>query len=176
MRERKWAATSAAEFTDEGAMRRPEGFRQWVFVGTTVTPNEMNKGKAEFPEFHHVYMDRAGFAHYKRTGTFRDGTVMIKELAGVASKQASSGAGYFPGGLQGLFASVKSRRQHPEAPGNWGFYGFGLAPPYEKTAEVEPVKNCVACHQAAAAQDLVFTQHYPVLKAIRAAAGGGESR
>ncbi len=35
-----------------------------------------------------------------------------------------------------------------------------------------PTENCAACHQANAAEDMVFTQFYPVL---RAAKGAGEA-
>ena len=46
------------EYTAEGKMNRPPvSFRKWVYVGTPVTPNDMNDGKANFPEFHNVYMD-----------------------------------------------------------------------------------------------------------------------
>jgi len=38
-----------------GKLDRPTGYREWVYVGTPVTPNDMNNGKAAFPEFHNVY-------------------------------------------------------------------------------------------------------------------------
>ena len=39
------------EFNEAGDLIRPTGYRTWVFVGTPVTPNELNDGKAPFPEF-----------------------------------------------------------------------------------------------------------------------------
>ena len=84
-------AGSAAEFDSDGNLKRPEGYREWVFVGTPLTPNDMNGGMAPFPEFHAVYIDPASWAHYKKTGEFPDGTVLIKELISVGSKQATSG-------------------------------------------------------------------------------------
>ena len=44
------------EITD-GELERPSGYREWVYVGTPVTPNDMNNGKAAFPEHHDVYID-----------------------------------------------------------------------------------------------------------------------
>ena len=70
----------------DGQLERPTGFREWIYVGTPVTPNELNDGKAAFPEHHNVYIDPDSWAHYKRTGEFRDGTVLIKELISVGSK------------------------------------------------------------------------------------------
>ena len=58
---------SAAKFDSEGNLLRPTGYREWVFVGTPLTPNDMNGGMAPFPEFHAVYIDPAIWAHYKKT-------------------------------------------------------------------------------------------------------------
>ena len=37
---------SLANFDSEGNLLRPEGYREWVFVGTPLTPNDMNGGMA----------------------------------------------------------------------------------------------------------------------------------
>ena len=42
-----------AQFDSDGKMKRPTGYRGWVFVGAPLTPNGLNNGKANFPEFHH---------------------------------------------------------------------------------------------------------------------------
>ena len=39
-------ADMAFQIKDDGALVRPEGYREWVYVGTPVTPNDMNDGKA----------------------------------------------------------------------------------------------------------------------------------
>src|SRR5262245_63614969 len=78
------------EFTADGKLKRPDGYRKWVYVGEVVTPNDMNGGEATFPEFHSVYMDSESFAEYEKTGKYRDGTVLIKELSSVGSKKAPS--------------------------------------------------------------------------------------
>ena len=38
----------------DGELERPTGYREWIYVGTPVTPNDMNDGKAAFPEQHTV--------------------------------------------------------------------------------------------------------------------------
>lgn len=161
-----------ANFTSGGELVRPLGYREWIYIGTPLTPNDMNNGKASFPEFHNVYIDPASWAHWKKTGEFPDGTLVVKELVSVGGKQAASGNGYFQGDYIGLEASVKSKQQFPDKPGNWGFFRFTVedSPTLRKTASVQPNENCMACHQSKAAQDQVFTQYYPVL---RAAAGKG---
>ncbi len=76
---------------------KPTNYREWVFVGTPLPPNDMNNGEAPFPEFHNVYIHPDSWKHYKETGVFRDGTILVKELVSVGSKAATSGQGYFMG-------------------------------------------------------------------------------
>lgn len=158
-----------ASFDALGNLVLPEGYRQWVFVGAPVTPNDMNGGKAAFPEFHHVYIDPVSFKQYQETGKFRDGTVIVKELASVGAKKGASGNGYFPGEFTGLAVSVKNTVRFANEPGNWGYFGFTAedGKSLMSTAKAQPTEACSPCHQKSAAQDLVFTQHYPVLRAAK---------
>lgn len=161
------AAVPKPTFTQEGDLVKPHGYRQWVFVGAPVTPNELNPPRAAFPEFHNVYIHPDYYEHYKKTGKFRDGTILIKELVSIGSKQASSGKGYFQGDYIGLEAAVKDSKRFPNEPGHWGYFTFShSAPPYPETAKLNPTGACNACHQANAAEDWVFTQFYPVLRAV----------
>lgn len=175
-------ATAAEYFSiNNGELERPTGYREWVYVGTPVTPNDMNDGKAAFPEHHNVYIDPKSWSHWKKTGEFRDGTILIKELVSVGSKAAVSGNGYFQGEFIGLEATIKSKKHFPDEPGNWSYFSFST--PDHKTltssAKPFPTASCNGCHAGAAADDWVFTQYYPVLRAGKgtgkAATGGIES-
>ena len=73
-------------FTKENVLLTPKDYREWIFVGAPVTPKDMNDGKPAFPEFHNVYIDPTSWNHWKKTGEFRDGTVIVKELVSVGSK------------------------------------------------------------------------------------------
>lgn len=157
---------SCANFNNNNELLRPTGYREWIYVGAPVTPNDLNNGKASFPEFHNVYIDPASWSVWKRKGYFRDGTIIIKELVSVGSKKTFSGNGYFMGEYLGLEAMVKSKKHFPNASGNWGFFRFtnenlkGL----KKVSAVLPASACLSCHTPNARQDHVFTQHYPVLR------------
>lgn len=154
----------------DGELKRPEGYREWVYVGTPVTPNDMNNGKAAFPEFHNVYIDPKSWDHWKETGEFRDGTILIKELVSVGSKAAVSGNGYFQGDFIGLEATIKSAEHFPDEPGHWAYFSFSQ-PDHQSlkdTAGAFPKEACNACHEASASDDFVFTQYYPVLSAGKA--------
>lgn len=162
----------------DGELQRPTGYREWVYVGTPVTPNDMNGGKAPFPEFHSVYIDPESWAHWKDSGEFRDGTILIKELTSVGSKAAVSGKGYFQGEFVGLEATIKSKTNFPDEPGNWAYFSFSSKDhkTLAATAKAFPAAACNACHAASAGDDFVFTQYYPVLSAGKGtgekAAGG----
>ena len=163
--------TPKPTFTADGKLTQPTGYREWIQVGTPVTPNELNPPAAPFPEFHSVYIHPSDYAHYKDTGTFRDGTVLVKELVSIGSKEASSGKGYFMGEFIGLEAAVKDSRRFASEPGYWAYCSFGHEYPLAKTADRQPVSACNTCHENNAAQDYVFTQYYPVLRAARPEGG-----
>lgn len=153
-----------------GQLQRPVGYREWVYVGTPVTPHDMNGGKAAFPEFHNVYIDPKSWEYWKKTGTFRDGTILVKELVSVGSKAAVSGKGYFMGDFLGLEATVKSKQHFPNEPGNWAYFSFSTEDHMSLKLATQklPAKSCNSCHEASAAEDWVFTQYYPVLRAGKA--------
>jgi len=166
-----------AKFTADGEVMRPVGWRQWVFVGTPLTPNALNGGEAPFPEFHNVYVEPSAFAAYSATGEWPEGTQIAKELTLVragddcndnGSCAEVSGVGYFQGEFQGLELSIKDNTRYADQPGGWAYFSFGHQPePYAETAKAFPAEACNACHEASAADDFVFTQFYPVLRAAK---------
>ncbi len=156
--------SSTLSFDDNGQLIRPEGYRKWMYVGTPLTPNDMNNGEAGFPEFHSVYVDPDTFEHFERTGEFRDGAVVIKELISVGAKRATSGRGYFMGDFRGLEVAVKDATRFEDEPGNWAYFSFGHEYPLAESAGPQPVANCSVCHGANTDTDFVFTQYYPVLR------------
>lgn len=154
-------------FNAAGELERVEGYRKWIYVGTPLTPNELNPPEAPFPGFHAVYIHPDDYAHWEATGEFQDGTVLVKELVSVGAKQASSGNGYFMGEFIGLETTVKDAARFADEPGNWAYFTYGHSYPLAETAAAQPTGACNACHNALAADDWVFTQYYPVLRAAK---------
>ena len=111
----------------DGKLFQPKDFREWVFIGAPLTPNGLNDGKANFPEFHNVYVQPAAFKAYRATGKWPEGTMMVKELQLVGgkaefpdgSRYEPSGRGYFPGAVNGLDVAVKDSKRFKES-NNWG--------------------------------------------------------
>lgn len=168
-----------AQYTDDGKVKIPVNWRNWIYIGTPLTPNALNNGKAPFPEFHNVYMEPGAFRHWQQTGKFANGTQIVKELVLIRQKSKDemnadgstaevSGVGYFMGEFAGLELTVKDTDRYPNEPGGWAYYTFGhKPPPYDQTAKLLPTESCNACHEASAAEDFVFTQFYPVLRSAK---------
>lgn len=158
-------ASTGAKYTEDGELILPADWRTWVFAGTSITPNDMNDGKALFPEFHHIYASPATYEAVKETGEFPEGAMVAKELSTVAGKEASSGHGYFEGDLFALAIMVKDSHKYPDTEG-WGFYSYirDKENGYAKTAKLDSAESCYECHAGGAETELVFTQYYPVLR------------
>lgn len=157
------AAKPLVEFTADGKAKQPVGYRKWVYIGTPVTPNDLNDGEASFPEFHNTYMDPESFAYVEQHGEYRDGTVIVKELTAVGSKEQSSGNGYFQGDFTGLEISIKDSKRYPDEPGNWAYFSFGHKYPLKAEAAKNATASCNSCHENTAT-NFVFSEVYPVLK------------
>lgn len=170
------ARPAKAKFTSEGAVKIPENWREWIFVGAPLTPNALNGGAAPFPEFHNVYVEPGAFEHFAKTGKWAEGTQIVKELVTIRQNNNDpetgasaevSGIGYQMGEFVGLELTVKDNKRFKDEPGGWAYFSFGHHPePYAQTAEAFPTAACNACHQASADTDWTFTQFYPVLRAV----------
>ncbi len=129
-----------AVFVGKNTMLLPNGYREWVFVGSR-----------------NVYINPAAYSEYMHSGKFPDGTVMVLEKSSAETK----GDPHFTG----VEVSVKDSSRFD---GGWGFYNFtddnGKLKP--QADELPQTARCLSCHRDKAATDHVFTQFYPVLKGI----------
>ena len=162
------AEQSAAVFDSDGKLKLidPSTFRRWMFVGAPLTPNGLNNGKANFPEYHHVYMEEKNVEAYLNTGEFPEGTVIVKKLTRVlkptfpdGSRAEPSGRGYFNGEYNGIDVTVKDSKRFAKT-NNWGFFTFGHHPlPYAGSAAEAPATECASCHQTFVAKtDMTWVQ------------------
>ena len=165
---------SSLVWDSQGRLKAPDPavFRKWVFVGAPLTPNGLNRGKANFPEFHHVYVEEKNLDAYLKTGVFPEGTVFVKELTRVlspkfpdGSRTEPSGRGFFNGEFNGIDMTVKDSQKFAKTNG-WGFFTFGHHPlPYEEWAAEAPASECASCHQTYVSKtDMTWIQFYPILR------------
>jgi len=163
---------STAVFDSDGKLKLPTGYRRWVFVGAPLTPNGLNNGKAGFPEYHHVYVEEKNLDVYLKTGSFPEGTVIVKELTRVlnptfpdGSRTEPSGRGYFNGEFNGMDVTVKDSKRFANTNG-WGFFNFGHhSLPYAESAKEASADECAGCHASFVAKtDMTWVQFYPILR------------
>ena len=154
------------EYTAAGDLILPKNFEKWVYVGSPLTPNALNGGKANFPEFHNVYIEPGSYEIYQKTNVFPEGTMFFKELQLTlpaqnpdGSRTEPSGRGYFPGALNGADVTVKDSKRYADT-GGWGYYNFHHYEPKAATAKLKPKAECGYCHLAGAKKDEVWTQFY----------------
>ena len=166
------------QYTASGDLKLPTNWRQWIFVGDPLTPNALNGGHANFPEYHNVYIEPGSYAIYKKTGVFPDGTIFVKELQLTlkpeenpdGSQTQPSGRGYFPGDFNGADVTVKDSKRFAES-GGWGYFNFNHHEPKALTAKVKATSECAFCHIASAKRDEVWTQFYRILDEVPAPPG-----
>jgi hypothetical protein len=156
----------AARFEGKDTLLRPDGYREWVFIGSSLGLRyDEGKKLPDLLEFKNVYIDPAAYRAYMATGVFPQGTVLVLETAAGEEKKEAGLRGTFQKEFTGLSAAVKDKDRFPDG---WGYFSFSAGPGKTK-AKAQPAKKaaCYDCHRLKGAEDHVFTQFYPVLKAAR---------
>ncbi|WP_051927414.1 cytochrome P460 family protein [Ruegeria halocynthiae] len=151
-------------FNADGTVNRPLNHRQWVNVGTTLIPqgeiNIIDNLPIPTSEYIDTYVEPMAFAIYMATGTWPNGTQIVKEFT--ATKQADAGEVLTESHYNGLAMLVKDVQRFPTETGHLGYFNFGHhAEPYEATSKLLPREQCSACHEALASdQQYIFGDHH----------------
>lgn len=163
---------SRASFKPDGSAYLPNGFRRWEHVGTRVKTSGrsiLDGSVILRPQVLDTYIEPSAFAEYKETGTWPDGTQIVKELSIVKvgnncdkttfACSTPAGPGIFEDSFIGVGMMVKDSKRFPHAPGNWGYFRFlANGPKYAGTSAVVPANQCQSCHVSfASKEDYVFT-------------------
>lgn len=159
-------AKAGVTFDGKETLLRPDGYREWVFVGSSLGLRyDESKKQPEQLEYKNVYIDPASYRVYKETGAFPEGTVLVLETAIGAEKKEPGLRGSFQKEFSGLSAAVKDKERFPDG---WAYFSFSDGGGKWKD-KARPAKRaaCYDCHLQKGAEDNVFTQYYPVLKATR---------
>lgn len=159
------AQDAAPRYTADGDLIRPEGYREWVFIGATLGMSYREGEAAAAPgpqEFHNLYIAPAAYREYKKGGKFPEGTMLVMEKMTAASQVSINQRGHFQDKALGIEVALKDSSQYDES---WAYFNFirpdGSAAPSMKAFKKE---SCWACHNEHAATDNVFTQFYPMLR------------
>ncbi len=123
-------------------------------------------GKEGAEGMHVVYTQPEAVRHYRETGVFPDGAVLVKELLAAATEEMTTGIVSYATDTTGWFVMVKSAESRfPDNP-LWGDgWGWAYFDPADKTATVttDYDAECKTCHVPAEDTDWVYMRGYPVL-------------
>ena len=149
-------------FAGGNQLVRPEGYRQWVFVGSSLGMS-YNEGQAgDAPEFHNVYIQPEAYRQFAETGKFPDQTVLIMEVLSAGGNASINKRGHFEDRFIGIEAAIKDEKRFPE---KWAYFDFiGASGQALARAKPFPKEACWQCHNQHGAADNVFVQFYPVLR------------
>ncbi len=157
------ADSGLPEFDSDGAMKVPNGYREWIFVGSALGLGYKEATESESGSFSHVYINPFGYRAFRNTGRFPVGTVLMLESVSRGVKSNPALTGYYSDEFTGLEAAVKTGDRFDDP---WTYYNF-VGENREPLEQVQRVAStsCIECHRQHAETDHVFTQFYPVLRA-----------
>ncbi len=159
-----------ARFEGKDTLLRPEGYREWIFVGSSLglsykeNPAGADKPTTDLGLYHNVYINPSSYKAFASSGKFPDGTILVLELASAGVKKEPRLQGSYQNEFVALEATVKDSKRFAE---EWAYFSFeGPDGKPVSKAKPFPKDRCWSCHDQKAATDNVFTQFYPVLRAV----------
>lgn len=157
-------AKLVAPFNSDGSIDLPQNYRQWVNVGTTLLPkgevNIIDGLPIAVSEYIDTYVEPLSFAIYIETGTWPNGTQIVKEFT--ATQEAAPNEVLVESHYTGLAMLVKDAERFPVETGHLGYFNFGHhLEPYDPAASLLPREQCSSCHEALASdQQFIFADHH----------------
>ena len=162
-------SVNVPEYTANGQMKRPQNYREWVYLSAGIDMSYSPAAQAAGMDHHmfdNVFVNPEAYRSFLQTGTWPDKTVMVLEVRGAKSKGSINQRGNFQSEeLMGMEVHVKDETRFP---GKWAFFGFDDSP----TSTMVPKEAaCYSCHSEHGAVDTTFVQFYPTLLPIAKAKG-----
>ena len=149
-------------FVDGNQLIRPEGYRAWMFVGSSLGMGYTEGPYEKTPDFTNIYIQPEAFRQFGASGKFPDGTVLVLEVVSAGSRASINQRGHFEDRFIGIEAAVKNEKRFPE---KWAYFSF-IGPGGQALTHAKPFPKeaCWKCHHQHGAVDNVFVQFYPVLR------------
>jgi hypothetical protein len=158
--------SSSPQFTADGKLVRPAGYRKWVYVssGYGMSYTQSPSGTQMFTN---VFVAPVAYDYFAAKGKWPDKTVFVLEVYGSTTRGSINKHGSYQTELSGLDVEVKDESRFAD---KWAYFNFSEN---SKIASAEsPSKNeCWKCHEQSAAVEHSFVQFYPELLEIARAKG-----
>lgn len=129
----------------------PEGYRAWTHVKSmAILPGHPLHDS--FGGLHHLYANDKAMAGYK-TGTFRDGSVIVFDLL-----EADTSGNALAEGPRKIVGVMHRDARRYKATGGWGFEGFAAGDPQRRAVGSSAKTACFDCHAPLKASNYVFSR------------------
>ena len=153
--------SSAPEYTADGDMKKPERYREWVYLTSGFDMSYNPSMSMDHHMFDNVFVNPEAYRAFVETGTWPDKTVLILEGRKAEDRGSINKKGnYQSTDMMGAEVHVKDEARFA---GKWAFFAFGDSATGTK---VPDGADCYTCHSAHAAVDTTFVQFYPTLLPI----------
>jgi hypothetical protein len=153
-------------YAEGNQLIRPEGYRQWMFVGANLGMGYKEGQAPKTPSFHNIFIQPDAYRRFAATGKFPDKTMLVMEVVTAGTNASINRNGHFQDHLRGVEVALKDEGRFAE---KWAYFNFigtdGAALP---KAKAFPKEACWKCHNEHGAADNVFVQFYPVLRDAQA--------
>ncbi len=147
-----------------GNIRKPAGYRDLYQALGTFEVVDLKDDH----ELHYTYATPGTAEHYRKTGKFADGTVLVKEVFAADHAQLTTGDAHWAAKTKVWFIMIKDDKgRYPGNPlwgDGWGWALYKSDAP-DKQVATDFKKDCLGCHIPAHATDWVYIQGYPGLAA-----------
>ena len=156
----------AAQFTPDGKLVRPSGYRKWVYLSSgygmsySQSPNGMQM-------FTNVFVTPSAYDYFVANGKWPDKTMFVLEEYASTSRGSINKHGSYQTELSGMDVEIKDESRFPD---KWAYFNFSQTA--RTSSAATPSKNvCWQCHEQSAAVEHSFVQFYPELLEIARAKG-----
>lgn len=161
---------NAAKFDNENYLIRPENYREWIFVGSSLglnyQQNLVDPSQITEQFYHNTYIYPDAYREFSRTGKFPEGTMLVLEILTQEKKKEPGLQGSYEKDVIAIEASVKNSKRFKDG---WAYFSFDKeGGGFLTKAKAFESKSCFDCHDKKAETDHVFTQFYPVLRSAKA--------
>jgi hypothetical protein len=157
-------SAGSAQYTPDGRLRFPKDYRSWIFLSSGLDMNYSPQIAGEgHSMFDNVFVGERDHRSFLGTGTWPEGTLLVKEDRMSAEKGSINQHGHFQTStLMGLEVHAKDSRRFP---GGWAFFFFA-SPDSAAASAIPTTADCYTCHRQHGAVDTTFVQFYPTLVGI----------
>ncbi len=151
-------------YNEDGALYRPNGFREWIFVGAAIGLSySEHKAANDDQRFTNVYINPAAYEEYKKSGEFPDQTIFAMPV--YTQSQKPAGLPRFQGAYEDKIVSLEvAVKDNTRFDNGWAYFDFSADDDPTETGAAFPQAKCFDCHADHASDDNVFVQFYPVLR------------